>query len=112
MLQLRDKILNFRQLYEEILYKLWERFNRKLTQCPNNEVVEKMLLQILYRALDSLNKIVVENTTRGFIMTLHYHVMMNFIKRATNKNWGCYNQDVEVPKGSTTISFFDKEKRK
>ena len=48
MLQLRDEIINFRQLNGEPLHESWQRFNKKLMQLPTHEVPDTMLLQIFY----------------------------------------------------------------
>ncbi|PHT53160.1 hypothetical protein CQW23_07622 [Capsicum baccatum] len=60
--QLRDEISNFRQLPSEALHETWKRFKTKLMRCPNHHMTNVHLMEILYRALNSVTKPVVDNT--------------------------------------------------
>lgn len=115
MPQKRDEIVNFRQMNGEPLFEAWERFNGKLAQCPNHEVPEvpeKMLLEIFYRALDPLNKMVVANAASGSLVKLHHHVAFLLIGEVSKQNRGWHTQETEAPKIPSTTSMVDNEQRK
>ncbi|PHT34510.1 DNA-directed RNA polymerase subunit beta [Capsicum baccatum] len=71
--QLRDAISNFRQLPNEALHETWERFKKKLMRCPNHHMTNVHLMEILYRALNSVTKPVVDNAAGGSFMDLTFN---------------------------------------
>ncbi|PHT40521.1 hypothetical protein CQW23_19375 [Capsicum baccatum] len=70
--QLRDEISNFRQLPIEALHETWESFKKKLMRCPNHHMTNIHLMEILYRALNSVTKRVVDTTAGGSFMDLTF----------------------------------------
>lgn len=86
-----------------------KRFSRKLLQCPNHKVPKKMLFQILYWALDHLNKTAVDNAADGSLVKLSYSVASTLLEEVTKKNRGWHTQETEVAKGSLITSYVDKE---
>ena len=52
-------------------------------QCLNHEVPNKILLQIFYRALDQLNKMVVDNVVGGSLVRLSYSVASTLLDQVT-----------------------------
>lgn len=73
------------QLRKEPLYDVCQCFNDKLMKCPNYEVSEKMLFQNFYRALDQLNKVVVDNMVGGSLVKLSYNVAVTLLDQITKK---------------------------
>ncbi|PHT31728.1 hypothetical protein CQW23_28065 [Capsicum baccatum] len=49
------------ELPTEALHETWERFKKKLMRCPNHHMTNVHLMEILYRALNSVTKLVVDN---------------------------------------------------
>lgn len=47
-----------------------------------------MILQVFYRALDSLNKIMVDNAAGGSLMKLNYRVEMYFLGEVAKQDPG------------------------
>ena len=70
--QLRDEISNFRQLPTEALHETWERFKKKLMRCPNHQMTNVHLMEILFRDLNLVTKPVVDNAAGGSSMDLTF----------------------------------------
>ena len=70
--QLRDEISNFRQLPTEALHETWERFKKKLAQCPNHNMKEFHLMETLYRALNSVTKPILYNAAGGSFVDITF----------------------------------------
>lgn len=86
ILQLRDEIINFQQLSGMPLNKEWLRFNRKWLKFPNHEVLDNILLQIFYRALNQLKKIVVDNAVGGSIIKQTVGVASRLLDQVTKQS--------------------------
>lgn len=99
MLQLRDEIINFCQFSGEPFYEVWQRFNDKIMQYSNHEVPKNILLQIFYRALDQLNKSIVDNAFGGSLVKLSYGVASNLVNKVIKLSRGWHTRDVEVAMG-------------
>lgn len=112
MQQLIDEITYFCQLIGEPLYEMWQRFNEEIMQYPNHEVQEKILLQIFYRAVDQLNKTIIDNASRECLVKLSYRVASNFLNQVTKKNRGWHTQDSDVTIRSSVASYLNKGQRK
>lgn len=70
--QWRDEISNFRQLPTESLQETWERFKQKLVYFPNHNMTDIHLMKTLYRALNSIQKPIVNKCGRGIIYGSHF----------------------------------------
>lgn len=70
MLKLRDKIIYICQYSGEPLYEVWHRFEDKIVQCPDNEMPEKMILQIFDRVVDQLNRTVFDSAYEESLIKL------------------------------------------
>ncbi|PHT35853.1 hypothetical protein CQW23_23553 [Capsicum baccatum] len=101
--QLRDEISNFRQLPSEALHETWERFKTKLMRCPNHHMTNVHLMEILYRALNSVTKPVVDNAAGGSFMNLTFVQASNMLDRMTKQSRAWHTRDSEV--ASSTVSF-------
>ncbi|PHT39974.1 hypothetical protein CQW23_18828 [Capsicum baccatum] len=101
--QLRDKISKFRQLPTEALHETWERFKTKLMRCPNHHMTNVHLMDILYKALNSITKPVVDNAAGASFMDLTFGQASNMLDRMTKQSRAWHTRDSEV--ASPTISM-------
>ncbi|XP_047259305.1 uncharacterized protein LOC124891635 [Capsicum annuum] len=84
--QLSNEISNFRQLSTEAFHETWERLKKKLRQCPNHHMTNIHLMEILYRAFNSLAKQVVDNAVGGSFMALTYPDAAEILDRMMKKS--------------------------
>ncbi|PHT51794.1 Cytochrome c oxidase subunit 3 [Capsicum baccatum] len=101
--QLRDEISNFWQLPTEALHETWERFKTKLMRCPNHHMTNDHLMEILYRALNSVTKPVVDNAAGGSFIDLTFGQASNMLDRMTKQSRSWHTRDSEV--ASPTLSI-------
>ncbi|PHT58202.1 hypothetical protein CQW23_00565 [Capsicum baccatum] len=101
--QLRDEINNFRQLPTEAFHEIWERFKTKLTRCLNHHMTNVHLMEILYRALNSITKPVVDNAAGGSFMDLTFGQASNMLDRMIKQSRAWHTRDSEV--ASPTLSI-------
>ncbi|PHT32416.1 hypothetical protein CQW23_28753 [Capsicum baccatum] len=100
---LRDEINNFRQLPTKALHETWERFKKKLMRCPNHHMTNVHLMEILYRALNSVTKPVVDNAAGGSFMDLTFNEASGMLDRMKKQSRSWHTRDSEV--ASSTISI-------
>ncbi|PHT34111.1 hypothetical protein CQW23_25911 [Capsicum baccatum] len=70
----------------EALHKTWERFKKKLMRCPNHQMTNIHLMEILYRALNSVTKPVVDNSAGGSFMDLTFIQASDMLDRGFRGN--------------------------
>lgn len=72
-----------------------------------------MLIQIFYWALDQMNKIMVDNTSRGSLVKLPYKVVSNVLNQVTILTRGRHTRDIKVSMGALSVPFvcYDQRKR-
>ncbi|XP_059290554.1 uncharacterized protein LOC132044082 [Lycium ferocissimum] len=89
ILQLREKINNFRQLPLEALHEAWNHFKKKVKSCPKHGFLDSALFQTFYRSLDSVNKSVANNIVGGSVMKNSYAVVSALLDKLieTNETW-------------------------
>ncbi|PHT28149.1 hypothetical protein CQW23_32251 [Capsicum baccatum] len=110
--QLRDEISNFRQLPSEALHETWERFKTKLTRCPNHHMTNVHLMEILYRALNSVTKPVVDNAAGGSFMDLTFGQASNMLDRMTKQSRAWHTRDSEVASPTLSIGMSADQRRR
>ncbi|PHT34449.1 hypothetical protein CQW23_26249 [Capsicum baccatum] len=110
--QLRDEITNFRQLPTEALHVTWERFKTKLMQCPNHHMTNVHLMEILYRALNSGTKPVVDNAAGGSFMDLTFVQASNMLDRMTKQSRAWHTRDSEVASPTLSIGMSADQRRR
>lgn len=71
-----------------------------------------MLLQIFYRSLDYLNKIVADNVADGSIVKQTYSVVAALLNEVTKQSRGWHIRNTEVAVGSLSASLVIQEQRK
>ena len=108
--QLRDEISNFRQLPTEALYETWERFKKKLMRCPNHQMTNVHLMEILYRALNSVTKPVVDNVVGGSFMDLTFIEACDMLDRMTKQSRAWHTKDSEVASSTVSIGMTAEQK--
>ena len=82
---MRDEINNFRKLLTEGLNETWERFKKKLAQCPNHNMIDIHLMETLYRALNSMTKPIIDNAAGGSFVDLTFPEASEILERMTNR---------------------------
>jgi hypothetical protein len=110
--QLRDEISNFRQLPSEALHETWERFKTKLARCPNHHMTNVHLMEILYRALNSVTKPVVDNAAGGSFMDLTFGQASNMLDRMTKQSRAWHTRDSEVASPTLSIGMSADQRRR
>ncbi|PHT48675.1 hypothetical protein CQW23_12883 [Capsicum baccatum] len=93
--QLRDEIINFRQFPTKALHETWDRFKKKLMRCPNHHMTNVHLMEILYRALNSVTKPVVDNAAGGSFMDLTFNEASGMLDRMTKQSRAWHTRDSE-----------------
>uniref|UniRef100_M1DTE5 Uncharacterized protein n=1 Tax=Solanum tuberosum TaxID=4113 RepID=M1DTE5_SOLTU len=63
-----DNILTFKQLEGELFHKSWLMFKALLIQCPTHEIPDLLLLECLYRSLNSRSKGLIDQLIPGGLM--------------------------------------------
>lgn len=111
MLKLWYEIVNFHQYHEEPWYGAWGRFKHTLLKCPNHEILEKMLIQIFYRALVILNKSIMDNSTSLSFINMPYGIASKFLDQVELLCRGLDRKDAKVAMGAPFSSFMHQEKR-
>ncbi|PHT28654.1 hypothetical protein CQW23_31744 [Capsicum baccatum] len=110
--QLRDEISNFRQLPTEALHETWEWFKTKLMRCPNHHMTNVYLMEILYRALNSITKPVVDNAAGGSFMDLTFGQASNMLDRMTKQSRACHTRDSEAASPTLSIGMTAEQRRR
>ncbi|PHT48550.1 Translocase of chloroplast 34, chloroplastic [Capsicum baccatum] len=110
--QLRDEISNFRQLPTEALHETWERFKKKLMRCPNHHMTNVHLMEILYRALNSVTKPVVDNSAGGSFMDLTFNEASGMLNRMTKQSRAWHTRDSEVASSTISIGMTVEQRRR
>ncbi|KAF3660194.1 hypothetical protein FXO38_12248 [Capsicum annuum] len=59
------------------------RFKKKLTQCPNHKMTDEHLMEIFYRALNSLTKLIVDNSAGGAFIKITFTEATDMLERMT-----------------------------
>ena len=65
VVSLQKKVLNFRQLEEESLGTLWDRFNELIFTCPDLAIQDPVLLQHFYMGLSKDSMETLDVASRG-----------------------------------------------
>ena len=103
---------NFRQLPTEALHETWERFKKKLMRCPNHQMTNVHLMEILYRALNSMTKPVVDNSVGGSFMDLNSLEASDMLDRMTKQSTAWHTKDSEVASSTESISMTAEQRQR
>ena len=108
---MRDEISNFRQLPTEALHKTWERFKKKLAQCPNHNMTDLHLIETLYRAFNSMIKPIVNDAAHGSFIDLSFLDTSDMLNRMTKQSQAWHTRD-SVVASPTIVGGITTEQRR
>ncbi|PHT31108.1 hypothetical protein CQW23_27445 [Capsicum baccatum] len=110
--QLRDEISNFRMFATKALHETWERFKKKLMWCPNYQMTNIHLMEILYRALNSVTKPVVDNAAGGSFTDLTFIEASDMLDCMTKKIRAWNTRDSVVASSTVSIGMTAEQRRR
>ena len=68
------------------MHKTWERFKKKLTQCPNYNMADIHLIETLYMDLNSVMKSIIDNATGGSFVDLYFQDTVDILNRMAKRS--------------------------
>ncbi|PHT72601.1 hypothetical protein T459_23386 [Capsicum annuum] len=74
------------QLPTEALHETWERFKKKLTQCPNPNMMDIHLMETLSRVLNSVTKPIIDNAAGSSFVDLTFPEASEMLDRMTKQS--------------------------
>ncbi|KAF3671584.1 hypothetical protein FXO37_07956 [Capsicum annuum] len=77
---------NLHLLPTEALHETWERFKKKLTQCPNPNMMDIHLMETLSRALNSVTKPIIDNAAGSSFVDLTFPEASEMLDRMTKQS--------------------------
>lgn len=110
MLQVKDKIYNFKQLHSEALYETWLRFKKKLKNSPNHRTTSRNLLGIIYRALNANTDVIVDTITSEACKSPCWDHASKIIDQNTKFNQRCHTREMNNLVDTYAIGTFSEQR--
>ncbi|KAK4718119.1 hypothetical protein R3W88_016457 [Solanum pinnatisectum] len=95
-MKLRDSIQGFKRLEGEPIHKTWLRFKKLVLQFPTHGLPNNVLLQYIYKNVDSVNKGVADQLVPDDIMQQPYEVASQLLDCMTKINRVWYTREYQV----------------
>jgi len=86
LLNLRDNLLTFKQVGEETILELWQRFKAILQTYPSHGMTDKTLLDCFYQGLEPENRSIAEPLFKGGMLNEPYVVIATLLDKMVETN--------------------------
>ena len=74
-------------------------------RCPNHQITDVHLMEILYKALNSVTKPMLDNAVGGLFMDLTFIEACDMLDRMTKQSRPWHTRDSEVASSTVTINM-------